>query len=243
MIFINDKLNTNLTVIEDEEGGLFFDLYEVAKGLGYARPNKAVLDFVERNRLDLESVLTKDFDGSQAIEGLLHLFLIQSNTAKAKAYQLWVAFEVLPSVRRVGLKAIKQMEIIQQIKSSPNLTLEELESLASKELILETLDPAKYYRVLGFVAPSDVWGRRLHTMYDLLVSEKYLTPEGDLIRTDAAIHCPSYHNGYLPNGKWYAWRPEVLQGLLDRYEPPVELYEEVETVTVCKQKSTDLDLL
>src|SRR5690606_23153049 len=87
-------------------------------------------------------------------------------------------------------------------------SLVDLSKIVPEERAREILIEQGRYREFGYLPPSD-FGVNLFQFYQKLMSEKYLTPEGDLIRTDMGVYCMAYTNNYVPNGKWYAWKPEV----------------------------------
>lgn len=77
MLFINENLKTKLTVKEDGQGGLLFDLYEVASNLEYDRQTRAIQTFLA-NHVELEN-RGPWAGGSLLVEGVIHLFLLKSN--------------------------------------------------------------------------------------------------------------------------------------------------------------------
>lgn len=110
MLFINENLKTKLTVKEDDQGGLLFDLYEVASNLGYDRPDRAIWNFIERNGDLLPDGASWDTGNKYYVEGVVHLFLLKSSMPRAREYQKWVAFEVLPTIRKVGHQRARAYE-------------------------------------------------------------------------------------------------------------------------------------
>lgn len=134
MLFINEKLNAQLTIRElDDE--IYFDMYEIAKILEYARPTTAVSDFYARNRDKIVQYVTTVGEMVSVPEGVVYLFLLQSKAKRAQEFQMWVAFEVLPTVRRVGLKAIKQYAVPSALAKNYTIPREELLKLAPAEIV------------------------------------------------------------------------------------------------------------
>lgn len=217
MLFINENLKTKLTVKEDDQGGLLFDLYEVASNLGYVQPKRAIKDFIESNGDLLPVGAAAPSDNNYYVEGVVHLFLLKSNMPRAREYQKWVAFEVLPAIRKVGLLAVKELALLHAIRKGEVRNKEDALKIAPQECfdsILASSDT--FYRLEGFVAPSeiaDTLGITLKSFYSRLVSCGILDSSGELLKPGLAKHCSKYHNSYTECGKWYAWSLDVV-GLL-----------------------------
>lgn len=214
MLFINENLKTKLTVKEDDQGGLLFDLFEVASNLGYDRPTTAIQDFIRRNRDLLPDDATHVADNNYYVEGVVHLFLLKSNMPRAREYQKWVAFEVLPAIRKVGLLAVKELALLHAIRKGEVKNKEDALKIAPQECfdsILASSDT--FYRLEGFVVPSeiaDTLGITLKTFYSRLVSCGILDSSGELLKPELGRLCTKWHNSYTSSGKWYSWKPEVL---------------------------------
>lgn len=216
MLFINENLKTKLTVKEDDQGGLLFDLYEVANNLGYAKPKRAIQDFYLKH-FESETVDPRVPGQLLVEEWVLYLFLMESNAARAKEFKIWVCKEVLPAIRKVGLLAVKELALLHAIRKGEVKNKEDALKIAPQECfdsILASSDT--FYRLEGFVAPSeiaDTLGIRLKEFYSRLVSCDILDSRGELLKPGLAKHCSKYHNSYTECGKWYAWSLDVV-GLL-----------------------------
>lgn len=216
MKFINDKIGTKLTVVEGGlDGAVYFDLYEVAEGLGLRNTKASVGQFLKNND-DLNVIIDDDNPNSIFVdEGDMYLFALRSNSPKAREFQKWVAREVLPAIRKVGLLAVKELALLHAIRKVKNK--EDALKIAPQECfdsILASSDT--FYRLEGFVAPSeiaDTLGITLKTFYSRLVSCDILDSSGELLKPGLAKHCSKYHNSYTECGKWYAWSLDVV-GLL-----------------------------
>lgn len=213
MEFINQELNTKLTVIEDEGGGLLFDLNEVARNLGYSDANQAIYDFIKRNGDLLPEAATCSIDNKYYVEGVVQLFLLKSSMPRAREYQKWVAFEVLPAVRRVGLNAVKELALLHAINKREVKNLEQALKMAPKEIVDLVLASGPYYRIEGLMVASEIaseLGIRLYEFYHRLEAAQILDSQGELLKPELGRHVNKYHNSYTSCGKWYAWSPLVV---------------------------------
>lgn len=219
MLFINENLKTKLTVKEDEQGGLLFDLFEVASNLGYDKPKRAIQDFYRRNS-ELFSVDPRVPGSPLVEEWVLYLFLMESNAARAKEFKIWVCKEVLPAIRKVGLLAVKELALLHAIRKGEVKNKEDALKIAPQECfdsILASSDT--FYRLEGFVAPSEIadnLGITLKTFYSRLASCGILDSSGELLKPELAKHCSKYYNSYTECGKWYAWSLDVVGVLVQK---------------------------
>lgn len=225
MLFINENLKTKLTVKEDDQGGLLFDLHEVASNLGYDRPATAIQDFFRRNGDLLPDYATCAADNKYYVEGVIHLFLLKSTMPRAREYQKWVAFEVLPTIRKVGLKAVKELELTRALHTREITTKDQALELYEEEVVESVLASGDYYRVEGFMVPSDLADKlnlSLAGFYKCLIAAQILSESGELLKPELGRLCTKYHNSYTSSGKWYSWKPEVLDliSTTPRVTPP-----------------------
>lgn len=109
-IFKNAEFGEIRTVVEHEQ--ILFCASDVAKALGYARPNDAVNQFCPhtvKHRIGVET--GQRADGSPAIqqlsmnfipEGDVYRLIIRSKLPAAEKFERWVFDEVLPTIRKHG---------------------------------------------------------------------------------------------------------------------------------------------
>lgn len=211
MLFINEKLNAQLTVKQENEE-LYFDLYEVAKILEYAKPARAVDDFVERNAETIAGLKGRGcpliLSMDNVPEGLLNLFLMQSKSARAKDFQVWVCFDVLPTVRKMGWKAIQQYRVSSALAKNYTVSREELLKLAPAEIVDEVTQEQNNYRQLGYFPASEFIKSSHRQFWAAAIRLGYISKEGEALR-EGLFCAPKYHNAYLPSGKWFAFTREV----------------------------------
>mgnify|MGYP002587862455 CR=1 FL=1 len=92
-----------IRIVGDSEHPLFVAT-DVAKALGYVRPNNAVRELVFPEDIFKETV---DTSGGQQLmlcvnESGLYALIFGSKLEKAKEFKRWVTSEVLPSIRKTG---------------------------------------------------------------------------------------------------------------------------------------------
>lgn len=219
MHFINEKLNTELTVATQKEE-LYFDLKQIAKGLGYARPDKAVYDFKRRNEGLLENGVTNTIGNNLAVEWVMYLFIMESNTQRAKDFLVWVSKEVLPTVGKVGLQAIKELEVLQFLAKCPRdqeISREDLPHEVSDQFLIDN----NYYWLAGYYAPSTS-GLTVASFYSRAQELGLMDNDGVVSDRDVAIPIHKYHNSHTPKGIWYAWSQEAIDQVV-AYEPEPEI--------------------
>ena len=211
MNILNFEKGISLYEINNE---FYFDLEDLATKLGYSRPKTAVNDFLRRNA-DLHIECAPCVDGRKLYaEQVIYFFLMRSDTPNAREWQLYICSEILPLVRKTGVKAIKELHAMQTLaknRLSSDL-YSEIEALVGEDTEQFLIDN-NAYRVLGYLPPSEVkpagWSTAEFWQY---VEEKGI----DNFDT---IYCPKYHNSYTQDGKWYAFKdvefPAEVEGESD----------------------------
>lgn len=179
----------------------YFDLEDLAGKIGYSKPKDAVRDFVRRNA-DFRFRTARCGDGRKLYdEPSLYYFLMRSEAPRAKEWQYYICTEVLPLVRSVGIKAIKETkahQILTQSRHNIDLlpSVQELLGDDTEQFLLDNHS----YRVLGYLPPSEVSPVSLPTFWR--------TIEKVGIENFDAVYCPKFHNSYTQDGKWYAFKPD-----------------------------------
>jgi len=122
----------------------------------------------------------------------------RSGAPKAREWQWRVSNEILLPVRKVGLKAIKELaaaQLLAQNRLAPEL-LPEVAALVEDPI--EFLLSHNAYRVLGYLPPSD-----LHSSV-----AKFWKLVGEVgIENFEVLYVEKYHNSYTLDGRWYAFMP------------------------------------
>lgn len=105
--------------IIDEDGKVLFCGTDVAKALGYARPNDAVSRHCRATVKRSSPISGKLQEINFIPEGDVYRLITHSKLPAAQKFESWVFDEVLPSIRRHGMYATD--EVLKQMIVSPEL--------------------------------------------------------------------------------------------------------------------------
>lgn len=98
--FANDQFGT-VRIIE-EDGKVLFCGSDVAKALGYARPNDAVSVHCRATVKRSTPISGKMQDINFISEGDVYRLIVSSRLPKAQEFEVWVFDTVLPEIRKTG---------------------------------------------------------------------------------------------------------------------------------------------
>lgn len=124
-VFNNPSFGDVRTVIS-ENGTLLFVASDVAKALGYAVPQKAVLDHC-KHCSKMEHPTSKGTLVNLIPESDVYRLTMKSKLPNAEQFQDWVCDEVLPSIRKTGTYSVQQQFQL------PQTYLEALKALVASE--------------------------------------------------------------------------------------------------------------
>ena len=102
----NHKMFGEIRAMTAENGEVLFVGKDVAKALGYAKPENAIAVHVDKE--DKTSTLIQGSGSnykSKAVlinESGLYALILSSKLPQAKAFKRWVTAEVLPQIRKTG---------------------------------------------------------------------------------------------------------------------------------------------
>ena len=199
-VFKNDDFSVR--TIEDN-GEIFFVAKDIAQALGYSRFDSNLLLNVPEVWKDTKRIRT--LGGEQEMlcltEQGLYFFLGRSDKPKALLYQMWIAGEVVPSIRRTGSYGrnlelnVRAAEILQKITVSSQeekerINHEVFKLITGKELSKIIWTAAEIGEELGW------------------------TTDAVMRRAEALEIMERHKNGYWDNGTWYFNR-EGRQTFLD----------------------------
>ena len=100
-IFKNDELNLQIRTIE-EEGKILFCGSDVARALGYARPNDAISAHCRATVKRSTPISGKTQDINFITEGDVYRLVAHSKLPNAEKFESWIFDEVLPQIRKTG---------------------------------------------------------------------------------------------------------------------------------------------
>lgn len=112
-LFVNKELELEVRAIKNDDGSISLNAEDSAKGLGWttvATSGNAVVRWNRVNKYISEfgsypQVGTNDF----IPESLFYLLAMKANNELAKKFQMWLATEVLPSMRKHGMYATDEL--------------------------------------------------------------------------------------------------------------------------------------
>ena len=102
-IFKNDVFG-EIRTMTNEKGETFFVGKDVAKALGYAKPQNALAKHVDKEDKSTAPIQGTAYETRVTIinESGLYSLILSSKLEQAKAFKRWVTSEVLPQIRRTG---------------------------------------------------------------------------------------------------------------------------------------------
>ena len=106
-IFNNPEFGDVRTIIK-EDGTLLFVASDVAKSLGYAVPQKAVIDHC-KHCSKMEHPSNKGTYINLIPESDLYRLTMKSKLPRAEKFQDWVCEEVIPSIRKTGSYSVRRL--------------------------------------------------------------------------------------------------------------------------------------
>ena len=154
-IFKNEEFGDVRTV--EIDGKPFFCGSDVAKALGYARPNDAISAHCRATVKWSTPISGKMQDVNYIPEGDLYRLIVSSKLPTAEKFEHWVFDEVLPSIRKHGLYATDEL------LDNPDLIIEmatklkeerearkalEIENKVKDQQIAELTPKATYYDLI-----------------------------------------------------------------------------------------------
>ncbi len=213
----------NQAVAKTGQGGIVdYDLYAVAKCLGYYQPRRAVQDFVRKSPHFQYLAETFPVDLEKADERVLYAFLFYSKAEKAIEFQRWVLMEVLPAVRRMYEEHITYNECVLYLTDNiGTCTLDDVYARFPRDIADRAIkNTPRSYRLLGFVAPSEVGlpTKQVLAILDTLQvfdSEGCPTPE----YAEHLIEVEKYA-GKNSRARWFALSQELVRKVLAYTTPP-----------------------
>lgn len=165
-IFKNNDFGEVRTL--EQDGKTLFCGSDVAKALGYARPNDALnahCRYTVKCSTPHPQSPGKSIDMLFIPEGDLYRLIVNSKLPAAEKFERWVFDEVIPTVRKHGLYAKDEL------LNNPDLfisALEELKAERERTKRLE-LENAKNKQIIGELKPKASY-------YDLILQNKSLMP-------------------------------------------------------------------
>lgn len=149
-IFKNSEFGEIRTIEEDDK--VLFCGNDVAKALGYAKPNNAINQHCKSRTLK-QGIATKQGNRADMLfipEGDLYRLIVNSKLQKAQQFESWVFEEVIPSIRKHGLYAVDEL------LSDPDLAIKAFTALKEERVKngLLNAEISKKNQLIGELQPK-----------------------------------------------------------------------------------------
>ena len=144
MIFSNPEFGNVRTVMIN--GIPWFVGIDVAKALGYAKPNEAIRTNTNKEDTSIAGVSDANNHTQQMIvinESGLYDMIFDSRLPKAKDFRHWVTVDVLPSIRKTGKYEVKQIQDSYQIEDPIERAKRWIEEQQEKQLLEQKVQEQK----------------------------------------------------------------------------------------------------
>ncbi|EDP10935.1 ORF6C domain-containing protein [Amedibacillus dolichus] len=150
--FRNDELNLKIRAMENEDGSISVNLEDAARGLGFTTVATSGNVVVRWNRVNqyLKEFNVPTCGRDDFIpEPIFYLLAMKANNDTAKKFQIWVATDVLPQVRRTGGYRLPQtpeekIRLLLEANQSANTKIEKVEERVSNLEDNRFLNPNEY---------------------------------------------------------------------------------------------------
>jgi len=158
-VFKNEEFGTIRTI--EKDGKILFCGSDVAKALGYARPNDAISAHCKATVKHSTIISGKIQAINYISEGDLYRLITHSKLKSAEKFERWVFDDVLPSIRKHG--AYMTSDTIEKLINNPDLVIElatalkeerekskalENEVVIKNQQIMELKPKASYYDLI-----------------------------------------------------------------------------------------------
>ena len=104
-LFKNTDLEINLRAVKNDDGSILINLEDAARGLGFSRiatSGNEVIRWERVNRYLEEFGVPTCGHEDYIPESVFYLLAMKASSEAAKKFQVWVATEVLPTIRKHG---------------------------------------------------------------------------------------------------------------------------------------------
>lgn len=167
--------------IIDEDGKVLFCGTDVAKALGYARPNDAVSRHCRATVKRSSPISGKLQEINFIPEGDVYRLITHSKLPAAQKFESWVFDEVLPSIRKHGLYATD--EVLKQMIVSPELVKGMAEQLIAERAKVKAQAMNEMLYVLGVqYKRGQTWVlKQEYARAGYTKSYTYLAPSGESV--------------------------------------------------------------
>lgn len=210
-VFNNKEFGTVRTI--EENGTVLFCGSDVAKALGYARPNDAVASHCRstvKRRTPHPQSPEKEIEMLFITEGDIYRLAARSKLPGAEKFESWIFDEVLPSIRKTGAYIVPQ-DYPSALRALADAEEQKMKLLAENQRQAQAIadfEPIRQYVDVILESPSALATSQIAADYDL--SARAL----NRILFEAGIQ----HN---VNGQWILYKRHMGRGLTKSKTIPI----------------------
>lgn len=152
-LFKNEKLNLKVRAVRNKDGSISVSLEDTVRGLGFTTVATSGNEVIRWSRVRkyLEEFGVSQRVGKDSLipEPVFYLLAMKANNEVAKKFQIWVANDVLPAIRKTGSYQIptNPMEALKLMFDAQTETNERLDTVSRDVQELKEnklLDPGEY---------------------------------------------------------------------------------------------------
>ena len=196
----NDELNLQIRAVENEDGSISVNLEDAASGLGFttvATSGNVVVRWNRVNQYLKEFGIPASERGDFIPEPIFYLLAMKANNETAKKFQIWVATDVLPQVRRTGGYRLPQtpeekIRLLLEANQSANTKIEKVEERVSNLEDNRFLNPNEYGYLNTQVSSRIREVKDVHQMQlNRRQNSELFKAIGRDIKTITNVHCRS----------------------------------------------------
>jgi len=182
--FINEENGLSVRAIQNVDGSISMNAEDTAIGFGWTQERDGKLYI----RWETINSYIKDFGFSQVVgkddyipESLFYLLGMKASNEKAKKFQMWLATEVIPSIRKHGAfiadsENVDECYVLNELRFSKNRTIKTFSNTDVSEIkklyseFREYIDSEYKYRTDVRVARYKSVEKGLKQLHDTLAS-------------------------------------------------------------------------
>lgn len=210
MIFNNPEFGEIRTITEN--GKTLFCGSDVAKALGYKRPNDAI---AAHCRGTVKRRITDSINREQEMnfipEGDIYRLAARSELPGAAEFESWIFDEVLPSIRKHGMYATEST--VEAMLNDPDTAirlLQEIKEERAKRRVLETENAAQKQAIADFQPLKQYLDTILSSESTMATSQIAADYDMSARRLNKILHEEGIQ--HCVNGQWILYREHMGKG-------------------------------
>lgn len=210
-IFENRKFGEVRTI--EEDGKVLFCASDVAKALGYSRPNDAIASHCRstvKRRIPHPQSPEKTIEMSFILEGDIYRLAARSKLPGAEEFERWVFDEVIPSIRRTGAYMMPQ-DYPSALRALADAEEKKMRLLAENQRqaqIIADFEPVRQYVDTILESPAVLATGQIAADYDLSAN-----------RLNKILHEEGVQ--HKVNGQWILYKKHMGKGYTKSRTTPI----------------------